>query len=462
MSLPRQVQSQLYHFKSRLHVLVAAQVFSVVMVSRLFGISRNTFYKYRHQAEQGRLASFDCTPRVHGSAKPQGIIDAVLHAKTQYPSFGKQRLANVLYHQGIVISPNTVQRILRKHSPPVQPVTCPPRSWSAFEAFAPHVIWAMDICYLSTRKRDGFDRYLITILDDHSRMVIASGLSERQTISEVVEVLKAAVLTYGVPRQLVCDQGSQFTCSEFRRVCGVIQLAVDYAPPHYPQYKGKIERFFRTARSEMPHAQGPAMAPGLHAVWIEEYNHDRIHSRVTDAAGHAQVPAFRLRWKPSAARPLPPAISVDDVFHVQRPLTGPRTRQVNAARCISYRKQSYHFPELHKPTVCLDVTSLAAGIYGYDDGKNGPTRCALIGAALGDRCRTHRASRTPPAAARSARSALAVGSGRALTVGLGEFRRSRTTPRSRTMPCGDASPATCPPGTRPSPPPPFLFESWLQ
>jgi hypothetical protein len=57
----------------------------------------------------------------------------------------------------------------------------------------------MDICYLYTRKHDGFDRYLITILDDHSRTVIASGLSERQTVAEVVEVLKAAVLTYGVP-----------------------------------------------------------------------------------------------------------------------------------------------------------------------------------------------------------------------------------------------------------------------
>jgi hypothetical protein len=194
-------------------------------------------------------------------------------------------------------------------------------------------------------------QYLITILDDHSRTVIASGLYERQTVAEVVEVLKAAVLTYGVPRQLVCDHGRQFTCSEFRRVCAGIQLVVDYAPPHYPQYKGKIERFFRTARSEMPRAQAPEIATGLHAVWIAEYNHDRIHSRVTNAAGHAQVPVFRLRWKPSAARPLPPVISVDDVFHVQRPLTGPRTRQVNAARCISYRKQSYHFPALNKGDV---------------------------------------------------------------------------------------------------------------
>jgi transposase InsO family protein len=103
-------------------------------------------------------------------------------------------------------------------------------------------MWAMDICDLYTRKHGGFDRSLITILDDHSRMVIASGLSERQTVAEVVEVLKAAVLTYGVPQRLVCDRGSQCTCSEFRRVCAVIQLAVDYAPPQYPQYKGKRKR----------------------------------------------------------------------------------------------------------------------------------------------------------------------------------------------------------------------------
>ena len=351
MSLPMQVQSRLYHFKSHILGLVAAHVFSVVMVSRLFGISRNTFYTYRRQAEQGRLASFDCTPHVHGSAKPQHIIDAVLRAKAQYPSFGKQRLANVLYHQGMRIAPNTVQRILRQDAPSVSPVTYPRRHWNAFEALAPHAMWAMDICYLYTRKRDVFDRYLITILDDHSRTVIASGLSERQTVAEVVEVLKAAVLTYGVPRQLVCDHGSQFTCSEFRRVCAGIQLAVDYAPPQYPQYKGKIERFFRTARSEMPRAQEPEMATALHAGWIAEYNHDRIHSRVTDAAGHAQAPVFRLHWRPSAARPLPPTISVDDIFHVQRPRTGSRTRQVNAARCISYYKESYHFPALNKGDV---------------------------------------------------------------------------------------------------------------
>jgi hypothetical protein len=37
------------------------------------------------------------------------------------------------------------------------------------------------------------------------------------------------------------------------------------------------------------------------------------------------------------------------------------------------------------PTVWFDATSLVVYSYGYDDGRIGPTHCALIGGALGDR-----------------------------------------------------------------------------
>src|SRR5215831_12977793 len=41
-----------------------------------------------------------------------------------------------------------------------------------------------------------------------------------------------------------------------------------------------------------------------------------------------------------------------------------------------------------RPTVCLSVTSVAANTCGCDSGRIGPTRCALIDAALDDRWRT--------------------------------------------------------------------------
>src|SRR5262249_38601168 len=72
-----------------------------------------------------------------------------------------------------------------------------------------------------------------------------------------------------------------------------------------------------------------------------------------------------------------------------------------------------------------------------------------IVAARGDRCTPRPACSTPPAGAGSARSARAAGSGLASPADLGGSHRSRTIEPSGTIPCGDASCATCAPGTRP-------------
>src|SRR5204863_2617450 len=93
-----------------------------------------------------------------------------------------------------------------------------------------------------------------------------------------------------------------------------------------------------------------------------------------------------------------------------------------------------------KPTGCLDATSLVVCSYGCDDGRIGPTHCAVIGGALGDRSRARCACKTPPAGAYSTRSVLAGVSRPASTAAPGGFLRSRTRPRSGSTPCDDASP----------------------
>src|SRR5215831_6110056 len=103
------------------------------------------------------------------------------------------------------------------------------------------------------------------------------------------------------------------------------------------------------------------------------------------------------------------------------------------------------------PTVSLGVTYAVVCTYGYDDGRIAPTRCALIAAGLDGRCRLRRTRRTPPAAARSARSVLAAGLRPVSTADPGAFPRARTTPPAGIRPCGDASPPTSAPGMRPCP-----------
>src|SRR5438132_8598027 len=94
---------------------------------------------------------------------------------------------------------------------------------------------------------------------------------------------------------------------------------------------------------------------------------------------------------------------------------------------------------VYRPTVSLGVTCAVVCSYGCDNGRIGPTHCALIGGALGDRCSRCRVCRTPRATVGSARSAPAAASRPGSTIDPGGFRRPKTTPPSATTPCDDAN-----------------------
>src|SRR4029453_17207542 len=109
------------------------------------------------------------------------------------------------------------------------------------------------------------------------------------------------------------------------------------------------------------------------------------------------------------------------------------------------------FYDPHIPTVSLGATYAVVDTYECDDGRIGPTRCAIIDAGLDGRGSQCEVRRTTAVGARSAHSGLAGGSRLASPADPGGFPRSKTTPRSRIRPCGDASPARCALGTRPCP-----------
>ena len=50
----------------------------------------------------------------------------------------------------------------------------------------------------------------------------------------------------GIPRMIVCDNGSDFHSHSFREACAALGTTVDYCPTGDPQKKGRIERAFGT------------------------------------------------------------------------------------------------------------------------------------------------------------------------------------------------------------------------
>jgi transposase InsO family protein len=366
MKVPTQLINRLIHYKKQILFLAAAKILSVVSLCQMLSISRNTFYKYRMQQREGLLGYFNCAPHHHGKAKSAEIIEKVLQARKLFPNYGKRKLASYLRYKGTSICANTVQKILRANSKALPAKKKAKPHWKYFEAIAPNTIWSIDICYLYTQKNNGFDLYLITIMDDHSRFIVASGLFPQQTVVEVISVLREAVTKYGVPKQLVCDNGRQFTCSEFRRVCQGINLEINFAPKHYPRYKGKLERFFRTTRDESQLGSTPQLAFILHQHWISFYNFNRTHSAVLDLNHHQRTPEFRFLWKKSNSTALPKNLDLDSLFCVSNSL-GSITRMVKANKNISYKKQSFSFPQLNKgDLVCIKELSCSTDFFFND------------------------------------------------------------------------------------------------
>jgi transposase InsO family protein len=90
---------------------------------------------------------------------------------------------------------------------------------------------------------------MISYQDDHSRFITGS-LKIWTPTGENALLLAKAVKRYGVPRQILTDQGPQFkpargAISEFKRYCGMLGIEHITASVRRPTTIGKIEAFHK-------------------------------------------------------------------------------------------------------------------------------------------------------------------------------------------------------------------------
>jgi putative transposase len=121
-----------------------------------------------------------------------------------------------------------------------------------YEAEYPNDIWQSDVMHgpkiiVNGRKRKA---YLIAFLDDHSRLLPYAEFYLSEQLISWLDAFRQALLFRGVPRKLYVDNGAAFRSRHLERICGSLGIALIHTPPYTPQGRGKIERFFRTVRSQ--------------------------------------------------------------------------------------------------------------------------------------------------------------------------------------------------------------------
>ena len=175
-------------------------------------------------------------------------------------------------------------------------------------------LWQMDLMggvFLA----DGRECKLVTGIDDCSRFIVIAAVVVQPTGRAVCQAFIEAMRRFGVPSEMLTDNGKQFTGRYskplptevmFERVCRENGINQRLTKPRSPTTTGKIERFHKTLRREMLDHSGPFADPvaaqSAIDTWVHSYNHTRPHQSL-EMATPAQV--FRPHSLPAAARRRP-------------------------------------------------------------------------------------------------------------------------------------------------------------
>ncbi len=149
---------------------------------------------------------------------------------------------------------------------------------------------------------DGREAKIVTGVDDHSRFCVIAAVVPKATGRAVCLALAAALREYGIPEELLTDNGKQFTARfnagggevMFDRICPENGITHRLTKPRSPTTTGKIERFHLSLRRELldDHPPFPTVADAQVAIdaFRQEYNTSRPHQSLNMA-----FPADRFR-----------------------------------------------------------------------------------------------------------------------------------------------------------------------
>ncbi len=259
--------------------------------SALVNISHHTLYSWKKRFEELGPGGLVDQPRgsKQGSKLPELTKRTILMLKQAHPDWGCERISDMLVRgPALPASPNAVARVLKEAGYELveQPTKPHPDHVRSFERAKPNQLWQTDL-FTFVLKRQNRRVYLVAFLDDHSRFITGYGLHGSQSTPLVIEVVRAAIAAYGVPGEILTDNGTQYVTwrgkSQFTKELEKLGIKQLVAKPKRPQTLGKIERFWGTLWRECIES---AVFVDLEdarrriGLFIDHYNFQRVHSGI--------------------------------------------------------------------------------------------------------------------------------------------------------------------------------------
>ena len=293
---------------------------SVKEVCESHDISRSWLYeligRYRELGDDG-LRPQSKRPRSSPTRVAPGIEDEIVALRKQLTDLGVDAGAHTIhYHLQLryrrrrraVPSVATIWRVLsRRGFVTPQPQKRPKSSWRRFQAELPNECWQADTTHWALA--DGTDVEILNVIDDHSRLLVASRAFVTAKAADVVDTFHLGVSELGLPASMLTDNGAIFTAESRNGACAIelelLALGVDYkhSRPYHPQTCGKVERFHQTLKRWLAKQRRARTVAALQTQldrFRTYYNTIRPH-RALGRTTPAQ--AFAARTKATPRRP---------------------------------------------------------------------------------------------------------------------------------------------------------------
>ncbi|MFJ7016418.1 IS481 family transposase [Streptomyces albogriseolus] len=310
------VVEQRYHA-----VMEVAAGVPVTQVAARYGVSRQSVHSWVRKYEQSGLPGLadrshrpdSCPHRIAGEVEA-----VVCELRRRHPGWGPRRLVHELERRGVTPVPSraTVYRVLVRNGLVEPGVRKRRRSdYRRWERSAAMELWQMDIVG-GLLLADGSECKMVTGIDDHSRFMVIAKVVQRATARAVCLAFGEALVRFGVPGEVLTDNGKQFTArfspgkpgeTMFDRICRENGITHRLTRPQSPTTTGKIERFHQTLRRELLDRRDPfvdlATAQSVVDAWLEDYNRMRPHQALDMA-----VPASRFIPRPRSEQDALPVV----------------------------------------------------------------------------------------------------------------------------------------------------------
>lgn len=253
------------------------------------GVPRANFYRwYRAYAEAG-MAGLERRPGDHTfwNRIPAPERDRVVKTALTRPELSPRELAwHITDTQGYFISESSVYRILKAFDLIASPhfIVLSARDRFNQPSRRVHELWQTDFTYFKIIGWGWY--YLLTILDDYSRYILAWKLYTTMQASDVIDLLEQSLEQTGVTQvevrhrpRLLSDNGPSFRAQELSDYLQRQQMDEVHGKPYHPQTQGKIERYHRSMKNivKLENYYLPGQLEQAIGHFVQYYNHERFH-----------------------------------------------------------------------------------------------------------------------------------------------------------------------------------------